>query len=236
MKTKIIAYTTLLALSAGANAAISLFDFTNSWKGAKETNFATFAGNSSSVDTDLNTTTSDLSNSGHGTGGWLSYSLEHAAIFADSSGDEGMNVGSADQASATNYISFTVTPDDGFETTYTSLTVYSDTANLGDTYSIELRAIDGGGSEMSALGGIHSHKAGGGANNEAVHLVTFDFSDFASQNVTEWRIYGYGTTSANYGIRYDDITLNGTTVAVPEPSSAALLGLGGLALIMRRRK
>ena len=33
----------------------------------------------------------------------------------------------------------------------------------------------------------------------------------------------------------DDVVLTGT-VAVPEPSSAALLGLGGLALIMRRRK
>lgn len=34
---------------------------------------------------------------------------------------------------------------------------------------------------------------------------------------------------------YDGITLEGT-VAVPEPSSTALLGLGGLALILRRRK
>ena len=32
------------------------------------------------------------------------------------------------------------------------------------------------------------------------------------------------------------VTLNGTVEAVPEPSTTALLGLGGLALILRRRK
>ena len=34
----------------------------------------------------------------------------------------------------------------------------------------------------------------------------------------------------------DNIVLNGDVTAVPEPSSTALLGLGGLALILRRRK
>ena len=33
---------------------------------------------------------------------------------------------------------------------------------------------------------------------------------------------------------FDDITVNG--VVVPEPSSAALLGLGGLALLARRKR
>ncbi len=34
----------------------------------------------------------------------------------------------------------------------------------------------------------------------------------------------------------DNVVLTGTSAAVPEPSSATLLGLGGLALILRRRK
>ena len=52
--------------------------------------------------------------------------------------------------------------------------------------------------------------------------------------------YGITITSAesaggtNFGI--DNFQLNGTIDPVPEPSSAALLGLGGLALIFRRRK
>ena len=36
---------------------------------------------------------------------------------------------------------------------------------------------------------------------------------------------------------YDNIALDATSnVAIPEPSSAALLCLGGLALVLRRRK
>lgn len=44
------------------------------------------------------------------------------------------------------------------------------------------------------------------------------------------------TTNADRGHAMDNIVLNGTVSAVPEPSSTALLGLGGLALILRRRK
>jgi len=39
----------------------------------------------------------------------------------------------------------------------------------------------------------------------------------------------------NFGSGIDDLTVNNITV-VPEPASAALLGLGGIALILRRRK
>lgn len=42
------------------------------------------------------------------------------------------------------------------------------------------------------------------------------------------------TGSAPYEI--DNFVLDGTIIAVPEPSSAALLGLGGLSLILRRRR
>jgi hypothetical protein len=45
----------------------------------------------------------------------------------------------------------------------------------------------------------------------------------------EIRLIGYGIQS-----NYDNVRLD--FAAVPEPSSAALLGLGGLALILRRRK
>ena len=41
-------------------------------------------------------------------------------------------------------------------------------------------------------------------------------------------------TVQNSAFRFDDVVISAT--AVPEPSSAALLGLGGLALIFRRRK
>ncbi len=53
---------------------------------------------------------------------------------------------------------------------------------------------------------------------------TFDFTDPAKSN------------SLARADTMDNVVLTGTFAAVPEPSSTALLGLGGLALIMRRRK
>ena len=47
---------------------------------------------------------------------------------------------------------------------------------------------------------------------------------------------GTEVTDANFGDFFELSTDGLTLTAVPEPSSAALLGLGGLALIMRRRK
>jgi len=44
------------------------------------------------------------------------------------------------------------------------------------------------------------------------------------------------TGGLDHTTRLDDITVNGTITTIPEPSSTALLGLGGLALILRRRK
>ena len=43
-----------------------------------------------------------------------------------------------------------------------------------------------------------------------------------------------GTLAGDWSIDY--IRLDNSAIAVPEPSSAALLGLGGLALVLRRRK
>ena len=42
--------------------------------------------------------------------------------------------------------------------------------------------------------------------------------------------------AGSLGIRLREVDLQFSTVAVPEPSSAVLLGIGGLALILRRRK
>ncbi len=59
----------------------------------------------------------------------------------------------------------------------------------------------------------------------------------AAVRETSERFLGYPmnldfTTIDNASIQYEVTTF----VAIPEPSSASLLGLGGLALILRRRK
>lgn len=61
----------------------------------------------------------------------------------------------------------------------------------------------------------------------------------AQISVTDASFDGIGFTALNATLRLDEIYL-GTTLAdvtaVPEPSSTALLGLGGITLILRRRK
>lgn len=84
------------------------------------------------------------------------------------------------------------------------------------------------------MGAIHSHT--GASVNEPVHFVTFDFADFTSANVTEWRIYAYNTATSTGAVRFDDITLNGSTASIPEPSVGVLAALAGLALIRRQRR
>ncbi len=54
-------------------------------------------------------------------------------------------------------------------------------------------------------------------------------------NIARLRIYSIGGADQGArGVFLDDITV--TTTPVPEPSGTALLGLGCLALILRRRR
>jgi len=206
-------------------ANLSVFDFQSAWTGAKEDDFATFASNAPSVDTDPFTTTSLLSNSGFSSGGYGSFALKDSvagtSIFSTSATpDVGMNAGAANQGTPTHYISFTVTPTSGHQATYTSLTLYTDTSINGDAYDLQLTAIDGSGAPV--VMGTHSHTPS--SANEPVHLVTFDFPDFSSTEITEWRLYGYNTAAVNNGIRFDDITLNGSTAPISTHYRVYFLG------------
>jgi uncharacterized protein (TIGR03382 family) len=236
----------LVAATPAASAAVlSNFTFTGPpWTTNKEPDFATFATNAPSSDTDLNSTTSILSNSGYTGGGYASFYIRDIdggtplvadtgdfTIFSTSATPGvGMNVGNAAATVATNYIAFTLTPNSGYQTTFESLSFYTGTNASGDSYNIQLRAWDGVGE--TTLGSV-SHTSG--ATNEPVVFKSIDFVDFTSTSAIQFRLYGWNVSNSTGGIRYDDIILNGTTTAIPEASTAALLGLAGLGLLRRRR-
>jgi len=73
-------------------------------------------------------------------------------------------------------------------------------------------------------------------------MVTADLSAATFQNIQNqpggaliFRIYNYAPAAGN-SLDYDDITVNGTATAVPEPASAGLLGLAAMGLLARRRR
>lgn len=128
-------------------------------------------------------------------------------------------------ASFTNnaYLSFTLTPSGGFEADLSSLSFNLTVNNTGLRPSYYL---------SSSIGGFDNPIAGTLTTDITTGLKTFDLSDPAFQNLTtavEFRLYlwspnGGGSSGSRWG--FDNITLDGTMSAVPEPSTCVLL-LGG---------
>ncbi|MEP4077258.1 PEP-CTERM sorting domain-containing protein [Haloferula sp.] len=77
---------------------------------------------------------------------------------------------------------------------------------------------------------VSTTRQSGATYSTSSSLSTYDGGTFA--DIAEIKVSSLG--GANYGVYLDNIEVEGTLV--PEPSSIALLGLGGLALVLRRRK
>jgi hypothetical protein len=78
--------------------------------------------------------------------------------------------------------------------------------------------------------------AGGTIGGTSPHgSVSYDGSAFTDNALV--RFTNVGSAGADYRQFYDNISITSTGGnSIPEPTSTALLGLGGLALILRRRK
>lgn len=201
---------------------ISHFTFTGPpWSTDKVADFASFAASASSEDADRFSTTSVLSNQGFTPGGYGSFLIRDAdlgtSIFsASQTPGVGMNLAGADQDAATNHVAFAVAPEQGFRTTFKSFSFYAGLNGANDGCTIELRAWDG--TKETRLGSI-SHSSGSSVN-EPVVLKVIDFEDFTSARTVEFRLYAYGVSRPlaapeNSGIRFDDLVLEGSTVAIP---------------------
>ena len=149
------------------------------------------------------------------------------------------------------YIEFTITADAGFTIDLDSLTFDNSRAIRGtndfairtsiDSFAANLVYQNQGTTETATTQTVNFNSLTDftGLAGTNVGSNTFTDTQFDGLSAITIRI-AYDDRESNNGgasaTRLDNWTLNGTVVPVPEPSSTALLGLGGLALILRRRK
>ncbi len=161
-----------------------------------------------SVDTNTATNATRLSQGGSLSGGGAeAYVLANSIFDSSASGSPGFNLAditNANQASAAvagDFFSFTIEAS-GNEVLYQSLSFYSNQFKTGAKIDISYKV--GTASEVFVTQGLVPT-----TGNEAVTLENINFADFTSTEDVTWTFYLYGASSANYGTRFDDITLYG---------------------------
>lgn len=154
-------------------------------------------------------------------------------VFADGSGNYGTPVSDAIAWGGS------AAADTDFETVMDSWNFHGDTAPLtqtisgltdGQQYQVQFFFTDARGCCNGRTQTFGNTVADGGVASAALTAGTGEFviGTFTASGTTQDFVIGGGPAQNH---------VNAFVVAsVPEPSSAALLGLGGLALIMRRRK
>jgi len=125
--------------------------------------------------------------------------------------------------------------DDGGTYTHSSTATLNfdltglDFANYTYTFSLDSSIATGSGNDgapVTVNGSAPVAINGNGFNSYADYTLATD------QALTGSTL----AVSNNMTVRYDNFDLTITATPIPEPTSAALLGLGGLALVARRRR
>jgi len=142
-----------------------------------------------------------------------------------------------------DYMTFTVTPDAGFELGLESFTFRTRVNQLNNSadYWALFSSVDG---FMSSADQIASQRTtvintygvpgSGDVNNVVVDLSAADFQDLTGPIEFRLAIYG-GNASSSSATLFDKVIVNGDVTPIPEPSSLLLLTLGLGGLTIRRR-
>ena len=158
------------------------------------------------------------------------------------------DVGSSQANALANdeYLSFTVTSTGGATIDFTNITLdFAKGARAvgdksGKAIGVHIYAGDFSVLAPTAADFIGTGRVPGGKDSSDLwYGIDIDLAAItATTSPTEFRLYleDAGAGNRTHKIWVDSIALNATVTPIPEPSSTALLGLGGLALILRRRK
>ena len=213
--------------------------------------YAFNSGSASATSSDANATAGDFT-VGSGLTGTAGFSGTTNNAFARTTGTlgSGGSTSFANAQSANDYFTVTITPSAFFEMNLTSFSFdYGYSSNPGFTDGENtLRAYITTSTDNHATffnentDGYTTitNPASTGSSVIYPNSKSLDLSGAAFQNIStafEFRIYlsdSYNETNLIH--RLDNVFLNGTIAAVPEPSSVTLLGLGSLALAFRRKR
>ncbi|MDF7824754.1 sialate O-acetylesterase [Pontiellaceae bacterium B12227] len=203
------------AATAPPSSVIALYDAETGING----DFNTTAFDS--VDTETSTTATRLSQGGalHG-GGQNKFILSHSIYDNTASGSHGFNLagsttaGQSAAATAGDWFSFTVEPN-GNTVEYQKISFYTDQYGFGAKLDISYTI---GTNETFIVQEYVMLE-----DNLPLEYDEVDFVDFSSNQNVVWTFYLYGASDNNYGSRFDDIALYGSSDAVgmtEEPASA----------------
>lgn len=143
-----------------------------------------------------------------------------------------------------HYFQFTIEAISGYKINLASIEMLGEATGHGADDVAVLSSIDDYSAVIASVTGI-ADQTGGLDTDDSGFKKPIDLSSSEFQGLTgttTFRFYGYNTTSGSGSTRIrtyesegDDLIINGTTEAIPEPTTFALISLlGGLAFFRRR--
>ncbi|MBK1854773.1 PEP-CTERM sorting domain-containing protein [Verrucomicrobiaceae bacterium 5K15] len=136
--------------------------------------------------------------------------------------------GSAGDGTADNWIQFSLTAGAGYEMTVTEIDLSAWRNGSGAAEDFTWGYSTDGGTSWTQFGSTYTETNGGDS--------VFRDTNYTDNVTASDLLIRFAPTGGSGNIHIDGISVTGEVNAIPEPSSAALLGLSGLALILRRRK
>lgn len=165
------------------------------------------------------------------------------------SGDDDTDSSTGTALTEGNFLSFSVTVAAGFTMDLNTLSIDTQVTNAfqysNSRIFTDIQGFDEIVDDTIASVGIST---GGGAQALTTNTIDFNGGSYQGSNISDADFDGLTDTTVTFFIPWvdnsgsatrfsdvDNVILDVTVTPIPEPSSAMLLGLGGLALLRRRK-